>query len=232
MVLLLLLFLLLRIDVSSSSSSSLLSSVVAQAPVSAGTTLIAARYGSGDEWGIIIGADSRMSRSNYVANRHARKLTVISPNLVLGRSGSAAVTQQLTEELTLELERFERSRSPESPSFSRVSTAAHILQRLAFGTKDSTTASLLCVGWDRYRGLQMYAIPKGGTLVPSSTFVLSGSGSSFIYGWCDMAWRPGMNRNECIQFVGQAIELAIGRDSLSGADKRLIDITTPNLKRE
>ena len=42
MVLLLLLFLLLRIDVSSSLSSSSLSSVVAQAPVSAGTTLITA----------------------------------------------------------------------------------------------------------------------------------------------------------------------------------------------
>lgn len=29
----------------------------------------------------------------------------------------------------------------------------------------------------------------------------TGSGSTYIYGWVDERYRPGMNREECLQFV-------------------------------
>lgn len=219
-------FLAFATTTTTSSSAPGLGSLPLDAPVSTGTTLVAARYGGGEEeeGGIIVGADSRTSRSGYVSNRYAQKLSVVSSNIVVARSGSAADTQHLVEELTLELLELERSRSSESLSLPRVSTAAHILRRRSYANKDALSASLLCAGWDPVRGLQIYNIPKGGTLMPSSSFALAGSGSTFVYGWCDRCWRADMTREECIEFVGHALELAMGRDGSSGGRECLIEI--------
>lgn len=50
------------------------------------TTVIAARF----EDGVVIGADSRTSQGNFVANRFADKITTIYPGIFLARSGSSA----------------------------------------------------------------------------------------------------------------------------------------------
>ena len=195
-------------------------------PISTGTTLVAARFGPGpsgsaSESGIIIGADSRTSRGSYISNRGAKKLNIVRPNIVVARSGSAADTQSLTEELALELSDLERSSGSEKL---RVSTAAHILRRYSYASKDKLSASLICAGWDSTAGFQLYTIVQGGSLMQSTSFAIAGSGSSFIYGWCDRSWREKMSRDECIEFVSRAIELAKNRDGSSGGPTNLIEI--------
>ena len=32
-------------------------------------------------------------------------------------------------------------------------------------------------------------------------FAIGGSGSTYVYGYCDAHYQPGMTREECIQFV-------------------------------
>lgn len=48
----------------------------------------------------------------------------------------------------------------------------------------------------------------------------AGSGSTYIYGWVDSAWRDGMTREECEEFAIKAVSLAIARDGERGDNAR------------
>ena len=55
-------------------------------------------------------------------------------------------------------------------------------------------------GWDKYEGGSVYNIPLGGSL-HKQPFAIGGSGSTYIYGFCDSTFKPGMTRDECEKFV-------------------------------
>jgi hypothetical protein len=50
--------------------------------------------------------------------------------------------------------------------------------------------------------------PIAGSLV-KERFALGGSGSVFVYGFCDSNYRAGMNKEECLKFVRTALALAM-----------------------
>ena len=60
--------------------------------VSTGTTIIAIEF----DGGVVMGADSRTSTGDYIANRVSRKVTPVTDRIYVCRSGSAADTQALT----------------------------------------------------------------------------------------------------------------------------------------
>ena len=48
--------------------------------------------------------------------------------------------------------------------------------------------------------VQVYAVPIGGAIVrqPAS---IGGSGSTYLYGFMDANYRPGMSKEECVELV-------------------------------
>ena len=48
-------------------------------------------------------------------------------------------------------------------------------------------AGIICGGYDEKDGGSVYSIPLGGTLV-RQPFAVGGSGSTYIYGYCDKAF--------------------------------------------
>jgi len=58
-----------------------------------GTTVVALAYGGG----VIVGADSRVSMGTYISNRASNKLTPLTENVWLLRSGSAADAQAISD---------------------------------------------------------------------------------------------------------------------------------------
>merc|ERR1712224_664728 len=63
-----------------------------EAAVKTGTTIMAVTY----DGGVFLGADSRTSTGDYVANRASRKISKVHDNIFVCRCGSAADTQALT----------------------------------------------------------------------------------------------------------------------------------------
>ena len=47
--------------------------------------------------GVVVGADSRVSTGNYISNRASDKITPLTDNVYLLRSGSAADTQVVAD---------------------------------------------------------------------------------------------------------------------------------------
>ena len=77
---------------------------------------------------------------------------------------------------------------------------------------------------------------RGALLVWGYTDILNcvsgGSGSAYIYGWCDDNWRPGMTEAECKAFVVQAVSHAMARDGSSGGNIRTVIVSQEGVKRD
>ena len=112
-----------------------------------------------------------------------------------------------------------------------VKTAAQLVMQIAYGNKNNLQAGMIVAGWDAREGGAVYGIPLGGTLL-KVPFTLGGSGSTYIYGWVDSAYRPGMTRAETEALVTRAVSLAMARDGSSGGIIRMVTIDSKGVTRK
>lgn len=116
-------------------------------------------------------------------------------------------------------------------SLPTVKTAANLFKQICYEHKDKLMAGIICAGWDKVRGGQVYSIPLGGTSVEQD-FAIGGSGSTFIYGLVDATYRKGMTKEECIAFVRSSLSHAMARDGSSGGVARIVVIDEDGVDRQ
>jgi len=128
-----------------------------------------------------------------------------------------------------------------------VKTAAKLFQDVMYVNKNGLLASIIVGGWDPIEGSQIYQLPPGGTLMKTK-FAIGGSGSSYIYGFCDSNFRDSFSYEEARKFTVTgiffilreiytsfflpvsilyclALSLAMSRDGSSGGVIRMVTIT-------
>eukprot|EP00331_Platyophrya_macrostoma_P023651 CAMPEP_0176435634 /NCGR_PEP_ID=MMETSP0127-20121128/17451_1 /TAXON_ID=938130 /ORGANISM="Platyophrya macrostoma, Strain WH" /LENGTH=286 /DNA_ID=CAMNT_0017818723 /DNA_START=28 /DNA_END=888 /DNA_ORIENTATION=+ len=182
-------------------------------PVSLGTTIMAVSYAGG----VVLAADSRTSSGSYVVNRVSNKLTKLTSKIYCCRSGSAADTQALAEMVSNYLE----SLSLETNEEVRVASAASVFHKLCFSNKWNISAGIIVAGYDSVNGGSVYSIPSGGSCVKLD-YAIGGSGSIFLYSFFDANYKPGMTKEQCLNFVRTAVSHAYARDGSSGGVVRTI----------
>merc|ERR1711920_395237 len=175
--------------------------------VSTGTTIMAVKF----DGGVVMGADSRTSTGDYVANRASRKISKVHDRIFVCRCGSAADTQALAGFVT----NYLGQHAVELGKLPTVNTAASLFKMLAYNNKDRLMAGLIIAGWDEKRGGQVYSVPLGGS-VHRVPLACDGSGSGYISGLIDATYKPGMTESECVEFVTKAVSHAMARDGSSG----------------
>lgn len=79
-------------------------------------------------------------------------------------------------------------------------------------------------------GGTVYSIPLGGSLHQQS-YSIGGSGSTYIYGFCDANWREDMTEEQGITFVKEALKEAIKWDGSSGGVIRMVVLTKAGAQR-
>ncbi|KAI8058548.1 proteasome subunit beta type-6 [Syncephalis plumigaleata] len=178
------------------------------------------------EGGVIVAADSRTTTGAYIANRVTDKLTKVHDRIYCCRSGSAADTQAVADIVHYYLQLF----SVQHGEVPTTKVAASLFQELCYKNKDNLSAGIIVAGWDAQHGGQVYGIPLGGSL-HRQPFAIGGSGSTYIYGYCDSAYRENMSRDECVEFTKNAVALAMARDGSSGGVIRLAIITKEGVER-
>jgi 20S proteasome subunit beta 1 len=177
--------------------------------------------------GVMLGADSRTSSGVYVANRVADKIWPISKNIFALKSGSAADTQFLLQTTKNYVAQF----AIEYGDLPLVKVATRVLQQFQYEYKDNLSAAVIVCGIDNVEGPQIYSVGIGGT-TSKQNIALSGSGSAFIYGYCDTNYKTGMSRQDAKQFIKNAITLSMYRDNSSGGIIRTLDITKEGYSRD
>lgn len=121
--------------------------------------------------------------------------------------------------------------SNELGSFPPVESAANVMREIIYSNKNSLSASMICSGWDPYKGYQIYQVNSSGYF-EQGNWALSGSGGTFIWGYIDANYRENMSKHEVKEFIKSCIALACFRDSSSGGCIRLLDITKEAVERE
>ncbi|GMT22848.1 hypothetical protein PFISCL1PPCAC_14145 [Pristionchus fissidentatus] len=183
-----------------------------QVEISTGTTLIAMEY----DGGVVIGTDSRTSAGSFISSRTTNKITPITDHLSVCRSGSAADTQAIADITKYYIETHSLLENEPVTIY----RSSQIFRQFLYQYRDSLSASVIIAGWDAKLGGQLYAIPIGGfTTRQRST--ASGSGSTYVLGYLDKAWKPNLTKEECIEIVKTAVGLAVFRDGSSGGVVRI-----------
>jgi 20S proteasome subunit beta 1 len=190
---------------------------------SMGTTIIGVTYNGG----VVLGADSRTSTGVYVANRASDKITRLTDNVYVCRSGSAADSQLVSDYVRYFLDQH----TIQSGQPATVKVAANLVRLLSYNNKNMLQTGLIVGGWDKYEGGKIYGVPLGGTLI-EQPFTIGGSGSSYLYGFFDQAWKEGMTQEEAEQLVVKAVSLAIARDGASGGVVRTVTINSEGVVRK
>ncbi|KAK1275672.1 Proteasome subunit beta type-6 [Acorus gramineus] len=193
------------------------------APHSMGTTIIGVTY----DGGVVLGADSRTSTGMYVANRASDKITQLTDNVYLCRSGSAADTQIISDYVRYFLDQH----TIQLGQPATVKVAANLIRLLSYQNKNMLQAGMIVGGWDKYVGGQIYSVPLGGTIL-QQPFSIGGSGSSYLYGFMDQSWKEGMSKDEAEKLVVKAVSLAIARDGASGGVVRTVTINSEGVERK
>ena len=189
------------------------------------TSIIAVQF----DGGVILGADSRTSTGSYVANRVSDKLTEIGERIYCCRSGSAADTQAVSDIVRYNLSSLNVALGEKT--MPRVKSCATLFKKMCYDYKAQLMAGIIVAGWDPVEGGQVYSIPLGGSLVRQS-YAIGGSGSTYIYAYCDSVFKPGMSKDECRSFVKNALSLAMARDGSSGGVIRTVAITKDGVERD
>ncbi|EIE23261.1 proteasome subunit [Coccomyxa subellipsoidea C-169] len=187
-----------------------------------GTTIVAVSF----DGGVVLGADSRVSTGNYVSNRASDKITSLSDNAYMLRSGSAADTQAIADYVRhyTAMHSMELGRDP------KIKSVAKLVAQINYSNKNLLMGAMIVGGWDPEGGGQIFGVPISGTLVQQD-WTTDGSGSTYIWGYLDSAYRDGMSREEAEELVKTALALAMSRDGSSGGLARLITITKAGAER-
>ncbi|KAI0660849.1 nucleophile aminohydrolase [Cubamyces menziesii] len=190
--------------------------------VNLGTSIMAVQFKDG----VVVGADSRTTTGSYIANRVTDKLTHVHDRIYCCRSGSAADTQAIADIVHYYLQLHTQT-SGAPPS---VHTAATMFQKLCYDNKDALSAGIIVAGWDKETGPSVYNIPLGGGLF-RQPWAIGGSGSTYVYGYCDATYKEGWGRDETVEFVKNTLALAMSRDGSSGGVIRMCVITEDKVER-
>lgn len=181
-----------------------------------GTTIIALKTKSG----VILGADTRTSSGNLIVSRLTNKLTKINDRIYCCRSGSAADTQVVIKIIINAVKKVECEEYPKKISVKRV---AYLFKNILY-QNPQLSMGIIIAGYDEEKGGSVYTLKPCGSLIEQE-LALGGSGSLFLYGFCDNELNEkNLDDKEKFNFVKKCVKLAIQRDGASGGCIRLVTI--------
>ncbi|KIM64495.1 hypothetical protein SCLCIDRAFT_1213321 [Scleroderma citrinum Foug A] len=182
--------------------------VVLPKATSTGTTIVGCLFKDG----IVLGADTRATEGEIVADKNCEKIHYISESIRCCGAGTAADTEFVTASISsnLELHALSTGRKP------RVVTAMTMLKQYLFQYQGHVGAALVLGGVDS-TGPHLFTIhPHGST--DKLPYVTMGSGSLAAMAVFEKSWKPNMDREEAIRLVTDAIAAGIFNDLGSGSN--------------
>jgi len=180
-----------------------------------GTTLAGCTF----EGGVVMGADTRATSGDTIAEKRCFKVHRITNNIYCCGSGTSADCDQVTTMTShnMELHALNTGRTP------RVQTACRQLSQHLFRYQGHVSAGLILGGIDPAGSHVIQIHPYGSTAnLPYTTM---GSGSLAAMSVLEDSWQPGMNEEQAKKCVRDAIASGILSDGYSGSQVDLVVIT-------
>ncbi|KPP58162.1 Proteasome subunit beta type 7 precursor-like, partial [Scleropages formosus] len=187
----------------------------APSPLKTGTTIA----GVVCKDGVVLGADTRATSSEVVADKMCAKIHHIAPNIYCCGAGTAADTKQMTDLLASNLSIFTMN-SGRNP---RVVMAMQILQDMLFRYRGQIGANLILGGVD-CTGNHLYTVGPYGDM-DKVQYLAMGSGDLAAMGILEDGFKPSMELESAKKLVRDAIHSGIMSDLGSGNNIDICVIT-------
>jgi len=162
--------------------------------------------------GVILGADTRSTEGDVVADKNCEKLHYIADNMRCGGAGTAADTEWTTAKVAAEMKLIQLN-SGRSP---RVLSAMMRLKQYLFNYQGYISAALILGGVD-HTGPHLFEISPNGTTAPMP-FVAMGSGSLCALSVLEAGYKMDMDEDSAKQLAKDAISAGIFNDLGSGSN--------------
>jgi len=182
-----------------------------------GTTICAVVWKDG----VVLGADTRSTGGDIVANKNCEKLHFMAPNIYCAGAGTAADCDKTTGTISsqLELHRLNTGRQV------RVVAAQRMVKQMLFRYQGHIGTYLIMGGVD-VTGPALYEIAAHGS-TSKVPFCTMGSGTLAAMSVLESHWKPDMEEEDAKQLVRQAIRAGIFNDMGSGSNVDLV-VIKPN----
>lgn len=169
--------------------------------------------------GVVLGADTRATGDNIVAEKNCEKIHYIASNIYCCGAGTAADTVYTTRMISsqLELHRLNSGRQV------RVAAAMRLLRQYLFRYQGYVSAALVLGGVD-IKGPYLGSVHPHGSS-DKLPYVTMGSGSLAAMAVFEDRYRADMNEEEAKELVADAIRAGIFNDLGSGSNVDLCVIT-------
>lgn len=180
-----------------------------------GTTIVGVVYKDG----VVLGADTRATAGQIVADKQCKKIHYMAPNIMCAGAGTAADTEAVTAMISskLTLHRLETGKQ------SRVATSMTMLKRHLYRYQGHVSAALVLGGVDVEGPFLATIAPHGST--DRLPFVTMGSGSIAAMAAMEAGFKDDMTVEEAKALVHSAICNGIFNDPYSGTQVDVCVIT-------
>jgi 20S proteasome subunit beta 2 len=180
-----------------------------------GTTIVGVVFKDG----VVLGADTRATEGNIVADKRCKKIHYIAPNIYCCGAGTAADTEAVTQMISAKLTIHRYTSSKES----RVIEALTMLKQHLYRYQGYVSAALVLGGVDVEGPFLATVAPHGST--DRLPFVTMGSGSIAAMAALESGFKDNMSMDEAKELVRGAILNGIFNDPYSGTQVDLCVIT-------
>ena len=166
--------------------------------------------------GLVLAAEKRATIGNFIADKRADKIVLLTDNMALTTAGTVSDAQLLVKLIKAEL----RLKEVRTGRGSTVKEAANLLGGMVYGNIRKMSlipgiTQFLLAGTDN-NGLHLYDLFVDGSVIEISDYVSSGSGSIVVYGILEAMYTKEITLKEGTELALKAINAAIQRDSGSG----------------
>ncbi|KAJ1347199.1 hypothetical protein KIN20_002201 [Parelaphostrongylus tenuis] len=179
---------------------------------STGTTIVASTY----KGGLVMGADSRATAGNIIADKHCQKVHCLTESIYACGAGTAADLDQVTKMLSGTLRLMELNTGRKA----RVITALRHAKQHLFNYQGYVGAYLLIGGVDP-TGPHLYECSANGTTM-AKPFAAQGSGSYAAISVLERDFKHDMTEEEAINLVQRALQAGMHGDNASGNSLNLV----------
>ena len=173
--------------------------------------------------GVVIGADTRASMGDFIADSEARKVWKIDTTLGMTIAGGVGDAQDLIRIIKAQNEIYKMN---ENHSMSPKSTASLLSIILQQNKMMPYYVQLIVAGLDGDEP-QVYNLDPFGGYSDTSKFTVTGSGSEVAIGYLEDAYKK-MPAKEAVRTVARALAMAMKRNSATGDGMIIAAITKNN----
>ncbi|MCH7649016.1 MAG: proteasome subunit beta [Thaumarchaeota archaeon] len=181
--------------------------------------------------GIILASEKRATIGNFIADKRAEKIVLITDKIALTTAGTVSDAQLLVKLMRAELKLKQVRTNHEAT----LKEAANLLAGMIYGNIRKMSmipgiTQFLLAGVDNH-GLHLYDLFVDGSIMEITDYVSSGSGSIVVYGIMEAMYKKDISVKEGTDLALKGINAAMQRDSASGNGIVIYTITKSGVKK-